>query len=216
MDKVSVSKRSGVTIGASTSIAALGRHKDLGFLRAAIESFGSPAIRNMATVGGNLFVPRPAGDLAVCLVALGAIATISRGKRERREAVETLVTKGLNQGEIVIHISFPLPAPGTFKFRKVSRRALNSPSIITVAAVVPVVKGVVKGCRIALGVVVARPGRATHAERLLEGQPPTVETVKLAAEAALSDIDPASDAHASAWYRARVTPVHIRRAILGE
>jgi CO/xanthine dehydrogenase FAD-binding subunit len=216
MDKVSVSKRSGVTIGASTSIAALGRYKDLDFLRGAIESFGSPAIRNMATVGGNLFVPRPAGDLAVCLVALGAMATISKGDKERREAVETLVTKGLRQGEIVTHISFLLPAPGTFKFRKVSRRALNSPSIITVAVVVPVVKGVVKGCRIALGAVVTKPARATHAEGLLEGKPLTVETVTLAAEAALADIDPAGDAHASAWYRARVTPVHIRRAILGE
>src|SRR4029079_17093543 len=55
MDKISVSKRSGVTIGASTSIAALARHKDLGFLCGVIQSFGSPAIRNMATVGGNLF-----------------------------------------------------------------------------------------------------------------------------------------------------------------
>ena len=40
--------------------------------------------------------------------------------------------------------------------------------------------------------------------------------VEAAAGQALKDIDPADDAYASAWYRARVTPVHIRRALLGE
>ena len=42
------------------------------FLHAAIESIASPTIRNLATVGGNLFVPQPHGDLAVCLLALDA------------------------------------------------------------------------------------------------------------------------------------------------
>lgn len=216
LDKVSISKRAGVTIGALVPIAALAKHKELAFLQDAIASFGSPTLRNMATVGGNLFVPRPAGDFAVCLVALGAIAAIAKGKTERRELVELLVHKGLKPGEIVTSVSFALPPPGSFKFRKAGRRALNTPSIVTVAAVVPIVKGAVKDCRIALGAVVTRPSRAPHAEKLLEGKPLTFETVVLAAEAARADIDPTGDAIASAWYRARVTPVHIRRAILGE
>lgn len=216
LDKISISKKSGAAIGAATPIAALARHKELAFLESAIDSFGSPTLRNMATVGGNLFVQRPAGDLTVCLVALGATATIAKGKSERQEAVETLVLNSLKPGEIVTKISFPLPAPGTFKFRKAARRALNTPSIVTVAAVVPVVKGLVKGCRIALGAVVPRPARALHVEKLLEGKPLNIETVTKAAEAAEADIDPTGDAFASVWYRARVTPVHIRRAIMGE
>jgi CO/xanthine dehydrogenase FAD-binding subunit len=40
--------------------------------------------------------------------------------------------------------------------------------------------------------------------------------VMAAAEAAGSDIEPFDDAYASAWYRRRVTPVHIRRALIGE
>lgn len=216
LDKVSISKKSGVTIGAATPIVALSRCKELAFLEDAITSFGSPTLRNMATVGGNLFVQRPAGDFAVCLVALGASATIAKGKSERVEAVETLVRKGLKPGEIVTQVSFSLPAAGTFKFRKVGRRALNTPAIITVAAVIPVVKGVIKNCRVALGAVVPRPARAAHVEKLLEGKPLTLETVSTAAMAANADIDPADDAVASAWYRARVAPVHIRRAIMGE
>jgi CO/xanthine dehydrogenase FAD-binding subunit len=33
---------------------------------------GGPQIRNMATVGGNLFAPHPYGDFAAALLALGA------------------------------------------------------------------------------------------------------------------------------------------------
>ena len=213
--KIGISKRGLVTIGAATTIAALANQKELAFLRGAIDSIASPTIRNMATVGGNLFVEQPYGDLTVCLIALGAIATISKGKSERKEAVETIAVKSVKPGEIVTKISFALPAPGTFKYRKAARRALNSASIVTVAAVIPLMKGAIQNCRIALGGVASRPVRAKQVEKLLEGKTLTREAVFAASEMAKSDIKPQSDAHASAWYRARVTPVHIRRAIMG-
>ncbi len=216
LNEVTVSKNGIVTIGACTPISALAKQEKLSFLKGAIDSFGSPAIRNMATVGGNLFVQRPAGDLAVCLVALDATATIAMGASKRVEAVNLLVQRGLKPGEVVTEVSFALPEPGSFKYRKAGRRALNTPSIVTVAAVVPIVNGRVKDCRIALGAVVARPSRAPHVEQLLEGRELNAQSVMAAAEAAASDIEPVDDAVASAWYRARVTPVHIRRAILGE
>ena len=51
-----VSFKTGVaTVGAATAIAELARHSELKFLSAAIESIASPTLRNMATVGGNLF-----------------------------------------------------------------------------------------------------------------------------------------------------------------
>ena len=216
LDQVSVSGDGVATIGACTPIAALARHEALSFLKGAIEGFGSPAIRNMATIGGNLFVPRPAGDLAVCLVALDATATLVRGISLRQEAVRDLVQRGLQPGEIVTALSFTLPEAGTFRYRKAGRRALNTPAIVTIAAVVPIVNGLVQNCRIALGTVVERPARALHVEQLLEGKALNAKNVMAAAEAAIADIEPADDAVASAWYRARVTPVHIRRAILGE
>jgi CO/xanthine dehydrogenase FAD-binding subunit len=39
--------------------------------------------------------------------------------------------------------------------------------------------------------------------------------VENAGVAARADIAPADDAYASAWYRTRVLPVHLRRALLG-
>ena len=209
-------KRGVATIGTASPIAELARHSELKFLLPAIESIASPTLRNMATVGGNLFAEQPYGDLAVCLVTLDATVTIVNAKIKRSAPVEEIIKKGLKAGELVTQISFAIPKPGTFKYAKASRRALNSASIITVAAVIPLVKGMVVDCRIALGGVAAKTVRARSVEKLLNGKPFDDKTVAAAAAAAAKDIAPFTDAYASAWYRARVTPVHICRALLGD
>ncbi len=205
-------RKSVAIIGAATPIAELAGHLELKFLLAVIDSIGSPTLRNMATVGGNLFA---CGDLAVCLVALDATATIVNAKSKRRVPVEEIIKKGLRAGELITQVSFTIPKPGTFKYAKASRRALNSASIVTVAAIITLAKGVIADCRIALGGVAAKPVRAKSVEKLLSGKVFDDKTVRAAAAAATKDIAPFSDAYASAWYRARVTPVHICRALLG-
>ncbi len=204
------------TIGAATTLAELEAEPDLGFLAPALDAIASPVIRNMATVGGNLFVKQPYGDLAACLVALGAISAIVGPGGERQEPVEQTVRLGVKSGEIVTSLSLTLPASETFRFRKAGRKALNSAAIVTVAAVVPLADGLVSDCRIALGGVARHPLRAFSAEKELNGWPLDRGHVEAAALAALADIDPFDDAYASAWYRARVTPVHLRRALLDE
>lgn len=164
-----------VTVGATTTLTELAR--EVPFLRDSIASIASPPIRNMATVGGNLFAPQPHGDLAVCLLALDA----------QIEQTESLVTS----------ISFTVPEQ--WFYTKAMRRKQNSASIVTVAS---------DGERIALGGVAREPVRALAAEaRLAEGD------IDGAAEAALEAADPFDDAYASAWYRRRVLPVHVRRAL---
>jgi CO/xanthine dehydrogenase FAD-binding subunit len=96
------------------------------------------------------------------------------------------------------------------------RRKLNSAAIVTVAAVIMIEDGVVSSARIALGGAGPRPVRARAVEQALVGVSLTPDAVMAAAAKVSEDADPFSDAYASAWYRARVLPVHIRRAILGE
>jgi CO/xanthine dehydrogenase FAD-binding subunit len=208
-------KKGMATIGAAAPISELARHSELKFLVPAIESIASPTLRNMATVGGNLFAEQPYGDLAVCLMVLDATVTIVNAKSKRSVPVEEVIKKGLKASELVTQISFAIPKPGTFKYAKASRRALNSASIVTVAAVIPLAKGAVTDCRIALGGVAAKPVRAKSVEKLLNGKVFDEKSVTAAATAAAKDIAPFTDAYASAWYRARVTPVHICRALLG-
>jgi CO/xanthine dehydrogenase FAD-binding subunit len=177
-----------VRIGATTTLAEVGRQVE--FLHDAIESIASPTIRNLATIGGNLFVPQPHGDLAVCLLALDARVSIidAGGARD----VGVLEATGL-----VTAISFELPE--RWYYTKAMRRRQNSASIVTVAS---------DGARIALGGVAPRPVRAHAAEEAL-----AAGDIERAAELSVEAADPFDDAFASAWYRRRVLPVHVRRAL---
>jgi len=99
--------------------------------------------------------------------------------------------------QLVTSISFNVPE--RWFYTKAMRRKQNSASIVTVAS---------DGERIALGGVAREPVRALAAEaKLAEGD------IDGAAEAALEAADPFDDAYASAWYRRRVLPVHVRRAL---
>jgi CO/xanthine dehydrogenase FAD-binding subunit len=197
------------TVGAAATLTALRRDDRLAFLHGALDSIASPTIRNLATVGGNLFVAQPYGDLAVCLLALDATATLN-GARE----VPAADARG--SGEVVTAVGFDVPAAGEWFYTKAMRRRLNSAAIVTVAAVVEQSGGVVQRARIALGGAGPRPVRAAAAEAALAGRPLDREHVEAAAAAAAADAEPFTDAYASAWYRERVLPVHIRRALLGE
>lgn len=202
-------------VGAATTLTALGNHPDLGFLRPTVASFASPIIRNLATVGGNLFASQPYGDLAVALLALDATAEIAGPDGPREAPVSEVLEQRVRPGEIVAAVRFALPAAGTWRWTKAMRRRLNSAAIVAVAAVVETDGGVVSAARIALGGAGSRPVRARAVEAALLGKPLDEASVTAAASLALSEAEPFSDAYASAWYRGRVLPVHIRRALLG-
>ena len=76
--------------------------------------------------------------------------------------------------------------------------------------------GEVAACRIGLGGVAPTAVRAPSAEAALLGRPLDRAAAEEAGRRAVEDIDPFDDAYASAWYRRRVTPVHLRRALIGE
>jgi CO/xanthine dehydrogenase FAD-binding subunit len=202
----------GARVGAATTLADLGAHDGLAFLRPVVRSIASPPVRNLATVGGNLFAPRPHGDLAVALLALDARLDVVSADGTRTVAVGEPV----ESAEIVTSVHFGLPAGGAWRYTKAMRRKHNSASICTVAAVVTVAGGVVTAARIALGGVAPRPVLATAAAQALVGRPLDVGTATAAGEAAVAGIEPSDDAYASAWYRTRVLPVHVRRALVGE
>jgi CO/xanthine dehydrogenase FAD-binding subunit len=192
-----------VTIGAATTLSAVGADDRLAFLHPVIRSIASPPVRNLATVGGNLLVAQPHGDLAVALLALDATVDLVSVDGARTIPVGEPV----RGDEIITGVHFGLPS-GTWRYRKAMRRRHNSASIVTVAAVLDG-----ENTRIALGGVAPRPIRAHAAERVLRQTP---DAVAEAAEAAREGTEPFDDAYASAWYRARVLPVHVRRALLGE
>jgi CO/xanthine dehydrogenase FAD-binding subunit len=201
-----------VSIGASVTMAAIARHPDLAPLARAARAVGGPAIRNMATVGGNLFAPTPYGDFTVALLALDATVSTDDGE----VPIETFLAKRESNLAIVTSVGFALPAAGGFRFLKVSRVKPKGVSVLSVATVLEQAPdGSVSSARIALGCMADRPMRATAAEKALLGRKLTKEGIVPALAVVNEGTAPATDPIASAWYRNEVLPVHLGRLLLG-
>lgn len=195
------------TLGASVTMAQVAGDARLSTLAPVARSVGGPAVRNMATVGGNLFAPAPYGDFATALLALDARVLV--------DGDEVALDDFLGQrdsGGIVSGVTFDLPE--ALRFRKVSRVKPKGISVLSIAAVLTVTGDTVGSARIALGAMAARPIRARAAETALEGAALTEEGIAPAVAAIGEGTDPATDSIASAWYRAEVLPVHFRRLLL--
>ena len=205
-----------VRIGAATTLAAVGRHHALVFLRPVIESIGSPTIRNMATVGGNLFAPAPYGDLAAALVALDAHVEVLSPSGTRTDSVEAIITNAVAADELVTSVLFDVPTVGGWFYTKAMRRKLNSASIVTIVVNLTLEGPTVASARVGLGGCGPTARRSLAAEAALTGGVLDEGTVAAAAQAAMADTEFFTDEYASAWYRKRVFPVHFRRALLGE
>lgn len=198
------------TIGASVTMSAIARHSGLSAIARAAKAVGGPAIRNMATVGGNLFAPAPYGDFAVALLALDAKVHTTTGDL----GVEDFLAG--RDGKVVASVSFAMPPADKFRFVKVSRVKPKGVSVLSIGAVLePDANGKVKSARIALGCMADRPIRAKAAEKALAGATLDEEGVAPAVAAVSKGVQPITDAIASAWYRAEVLPVHFRRLLLG-
>lgn len=201
-------------IGASVSMAAIARNNGLATISRAAKAVGGPAIRNMATVGGNLFACAPYGDFAVAIQALGASVHCTGGDMD----IDTFLAKrdGLFEGGIVTAVSFELPEVDDFRFLKVSRIKPKGVSVLSIAATIKRdAKGTVTAARISLGCMGDRPMRAKSAEQALIGNQLTKTGIALAVASVSDGIDPITDGVASAWYRAEVLPVHFARLLLG-
>jgi CO/xanthine dehydrogenase FAD-binding subunit len=200
-------------VGASVTMAQIARHPALAMLAKAAHAVGGPAVHNMATVGGNLFAPTPYGDFTVALLALDA--TVHSGD-DAATPIDEFLAQRENTKAIVTAVSFALPGEKNFRFLKVSRVKPKGVSVLSLSAVVEDgADGTVSSARIALGCMADRPIRAKAAERALRGQKCTREGIAAALSVAGEGISPATDAVASAWYRAEVLPVHLGRLLLG-
>lgn len=200
----------GISLGAGVTMAQICAHPDLGFLAPAARAVGGPALREMATVGGNLFARAPYGDLAVVLLALGAQAVTSDAGGPR--PLEELWRGG--RTALVLSLEVPRPRQArALGYRKVARVHPVGAPVISLAAHLPLEGGRIRGARVAFTGMGATPRRATAAERALEGQVLEAATVARAAAVAAEGLEPIDDALATAWYRREVAGVHLRRLL---
>lgn len=205
-----------LSIGATTTLTQMLNDSNVPFLQEAAHNVGAWAIRNMGTVGGNLFAPPPSGDFAVALLALDAKVKLASKKGTRTlplaEFYTGFLTNALQPGEIVAELEVPLPK-GKTAYIKYGRRHQNTPAIVTVAAHLVMDGKKVKDARIALNAVGPHPIRARNAEKALIGATLDANAINAAAAAAAEECQPFTDAIASDWYRRKMVGVKVSHAL---
>lgn len=194
----------GMRIGAGTTMADILATSDLAFLHPVARQIGGPAIRNMATVGGNLFAENPYGDLAVALLALDAQVVMTSGQTQPIESF--LSDRGHIRG-IVAAVIVPRLDQGTFHFKKVARVKPKGVSVMSIAALLR--QG---DPRVVFGNMGPMSLRSRSAERALaNGVNET--SINTACATCTEGLQPVDDALATAWYRLEVAPVHLKRLL---
>ncbi|MEO4039993.1 FAD binding domain-containing protein [Hoeflea sp. CAU 1731] len=202
------------TIGASVTMAAILANAELAGLHPVAKAVGGPAVRNMATVGGNLFAPAPYGDFTVGLLAQDATVHSTDGDAP----IEDFLAGRHDRGKrgIVKAVSLGVPSDGALRFLKISRVKPRGVSVVTIAAALALDDaGKVKSARVALGCMADRPIRAHAAEQALIGHKLVKEEIREAVAVVGEGTNPITDPVASAWYRSEVLPVHFSRLLLG-
>jgi CO/xanthine dehydrogenase FAD-binding subunit len=185
------------------------------------ESLGSPLVRNMATIGGNIVSARPAADLPPALISYkGRVILMSLSGSREVDLDEFFTGPGktvLDADEILTEVLLDAPPPcsgcGYIKFG--TRNALEI-GLVNVAAFITLDSpdGTVTDARIFLGAVGPTPIRALTAEKRLIGQKPGDELFSKAGDDASDDSKPIDDFRGSAEYRMDMVKVLTKKALI--
>ncbi len=158
-------------------------------LSEAASEIGSPQIRNVGTIGGNIVNASPAADTLPPLVVLDAVAQVMSREGEK-EVPLPLLFKGpydtaLKPHEILVNVSFKKLSSGVKTgFVRLARREAMAIARMSVAVLVQMVKGKrqIKDIRIAAGSVTPTPQRMSDVEAILKEQTPNDERLKMASK----------------------------------
>ena len=215
--------RDGLQIGAMTRQRAVERSDAVRsaapLLAEAMPFIAHPQIRNRGTVGGSLAHADPAAELPAVMLALEARFR-ARGPQGERwipagEFFTGILETALGPDELLLEVVVPKsPARTGYAFAELARRRGDYALVGVAARVTLDRRGRCQAARITLFSVGDGPVLAAAAAAMLDGQEPSLEAMRAAADAAAQrDIDPPSDIHASAAYRRRLAAVLTRRAL---
>jgi carbon-monoxide dehydrogenase medium subunit len=190
----------------------------LGLLTECAGNIGDVQVRNRGTIGGSLAHSDPAADYPAAVLALEGEVRLESSAGARTVKAEDffldLMTTAIKPDEILTAVSFaPLPAGAGFAYFK-HRQPASGFAMVGVAACLTIDKsGKCQSARVGMTGLGAKAFRATAVETAISGKAPEAKVIADAAAHAADGIDPLSDIHASADFRAELARVYTRRAL---
>jgi aerobic carbon-monoxide dehydrogenase medium subunit len=201
LDYITFDHQQGLRLGALTTIRALETSVELQrkypIISQAASQLASVAIRNVATVGGNLCNALPSAETSQALVALSAQVRIIGPKGERTAPLESFFTgvgKTLLQpDEVLLEIIVPKLEPHTSGiYIKHSPRGPIDLAIVNITVLMTMEQDceVCSNAKIVLGAVSPTPLRARKAENVLKGKRVDGTLIEKAAQVASYEAHP--------------------------
>ena len=190
-----------------------------GLMQPMCEAFAGPLIRNLATVGGNICDASAAADISPVLLALDASVELQSLKNGTRKLALEEFFKGVRvttrqSDELVTAVTFNKPAKNErWYYYKLGKRKADAISIVSIAMILRMKNDVVEDVRIALGAVAPVALRVREAEKSLQGKQLNEDSIKEAAEKALTETSPIDDFRAQAEYRRQMVVTLVRQGL---
>jgi len=211
-----------VSIGATTRQCVIERDAliaaRLPLLAKAMPHIGHAATRARGTIGGSLANADPAAELALVAVTLDAVVTFrgpgKTGEIGAKDFFTGAMTTALPEGACLASVRFPVwqGRVGT-GFHEVNARRSDFAFVSAAAQVELGDDGKARRIAIGIGAATEVPLRLDSAEKQLAGGALEADAVRDAVRAALADVEPMSDVHASADYRRRAALALALRAV---
>lgn len=220
LDDIVYSEAEGLRIGALAThqyiVDSPVINEKFGLLATACHKVGTPQIRNMGTIGGNICNAGPSQDAITPLLALDAKLKLVGLQGERIIPLEDFLTGPfetvLDEAELLTEVQVPTPPPRSAGcYQWLTKITTGDETLVGVAALVVLDSGdgVLSDIRIALCSVAPTPIRARRAEEVLRGKRIEGGLVEEAAQVAAAETMPRSRAD----YRRKMTTVLVKRAI---
>ncbi|MBU1055715.1 MAG: FAD binding domain-containing protein [Proteobacteria bacterium] len=176
-------------------------------LTQALKTLGSPHIRHVATIGGNIMTASPAGDTLPPLYVLGAKVELLSAQGLRCLPLDAFIRGPgqtvLETGEILSAVIISRPSEITFQyFEKVGLRDAMACAVASLAAVIGFLEsGRIESARFAWGSVGPTVIRLPEIESVLVGQPLDKQHMKALIPLVRERLFPITDIRAGADYR---------------
>ena len=175
-----------------------------------VSVFGSPQIRHVGTIGGNIINASPIADSLPFLFVGEAELELASATGARTvpitEFYQGYKKFDLRPGELLTRVRVRLPSPtDLFGLFKTSRRRDLDISTFTAAIWMRLDGDNITEARIAYGAVGPTVIRARKTEAFLRGKPFDESTFRDAGDLAVGEVTPISDVRGSADYRFQLT-----------
>lgn len=192
--------------------------KGASVLGRAAHCVGSPQIRNMGTIGGNIVNASPAADTVPALVVLGAQLVLKRKGEERSLPIADFYlgpySTVIRPQELLTEISFPKFGDGwRSSFIRLARRKALAISRINIAVLARMDEMRAQEVRISVGSSTPTPCRMERAEAVLRDAAPSAEVIEEASRAVAEEMVTRSGVRPSTEYKRPAVQGLVKKAL---